>query len=466
MVKESSAGSRLLFALSVPFLFISYKAGFVREDGHVFIFFGAWSLFCLLFQAVIGHSPRTRKLKRKLKRKLERAKIIAFSLAVILLASAVNSLYGASQPGLVQSNFNSPIAFTANISDFVQSVYAPSQLQSLIQNLQLVAQPSTAQARYNGTVVAARSAYPLSNETIAMLRGHTVDVLPWDFSLAYVYGLQWDPAPVFQSYSAYTPYLDEVNARHYTSPGSPDFVLYTWEDLDGRDPFFDEPLAFMALVCNYKLVGNDSQFFILQRNSNACGSSELMSAQEVSFDQPVCVPTSQTPVIARVFIESSWFGVVAGLAYKIPDVTIQLQYSNGQWENHRLVVATAADGLLLSPGFLSASIPASYPHTLPVNCLAFFTNGTEYYNPTIRVEFYAILNGTVFDLNHSESKPPQSISPAGFNALGSSLNPHLQVRSEGPKQNTQDFSTTQLDPRRILTPVLVHRSTLRRPVKR
>jgi hypothetical protein len=411
ITKRSSVRSRLFFALSIPFLFITYKEGFVREDLHVLIFFAAWSLFCLLFQAVTAHSPR------------KRAKIIAIGLAVILLGSGVE-LWGMT---FLHSNSSSPIVFAANISEFVEAVYAPSRLQSVSQDLQLVAQQRRAQAIYNDTVVAARSAYPLSNKTLAIFHGHTVDVLPWDVSLAYVYGLQWDPAPIFQSYSAYTPYLDEVNARHYTSLGSPDFVLYKFETIDGRYPLFDEPLALMTLACNYKLVGNDSQFFILQRNGNACSSSELMSVQEVSFGQPVQVPISQAPVTARVFLENSWLGVVSGLAYKIPDATINLQYGNGQSENHRLVVATAADGLLLRPGFLSASIPAP-----SVDQITFLTNGPQYYSSTIRVEFYKILTGTGLDLNHSEGKSLQYISPGGVKTLGSSLNPHLHVRKDGP----------------------------------
>lgn len=36
--------------------------------------------------------------------------------------------------------------------------------------------------------------------TVALLRGHRVDVDPWEQSVAWLYGLDWQPVPVFQDY--------------------------------------------------------------------------------------------------------------------------------------------------------------------------------------------------------------------------------------------------------------------------
>jgi hypothetical protein len=384
LIARSSLQTRLLFGLAIPFLFITYKEGFVREDlGHMFIFLAAWASFCFLFQAVITY--RSGRL----------AKIVAVCLALIILGSGIEAW------GMTYAEKTlSPTGLGANISEFAEMVYAPSRFRSVLQDIELAVSYNKAQAVFNQTLATTRLAYHLSETTAAVLRGHTVDVLPWDVSLAYAYDLKWDPAPVFQSYSAYTPYLDEVNALHYMKQGSPDFVLYSYQNLDGRYPLFDEPLALVALMCNYKLVGYDTQFLILQRRTGStCGGSRLISVQDVTFGHPIQVPSSEgTPVIARVFIQASWLGVISELAYKIPNVTIGMKNSNRESENYRLVVATARDGLILREGFLSTSIPA-----VSIEQMVFSTSGPEYYNPEVRVEFYEILPASGSNLTNSQN---------------------------------------------------------------
>ena len=41
-------------------------------------------------------------------------------------------------------------------------------------------------------------------------------------------GWRWSPRPVFQSYSAYTPALDQLNASHLASRESADHILMQW----------------------------------------------------------------------------------------------------------------------------------------------------------------------------------------------------------------------------------------------
>lgn len=53
---------------------------------------------------------------------------------------------------------------------------------------------------------------------LAGLRGRTVNALPWDVSLVVDKHLRWDPVPEPQTYSAYTPYLDHIDATQLASP--------------------------------------------------------------------------------------------------------------------------------------------------------------------------------------------------------------------------------------------------------
>ena len=47
--------------------------------------------------------------------------------------------------------------------------------------------------------------YALPPARCGALRGHTVAVEPWEAGAAWAYELDWQPQPVFQNYSAYTP---------------------------------------------------------------------------------------------------------------------------------------------------------------------------------------------------------------------------------------------------------------------
>ena len=48
---------------------------------------------------------------------------------------------------------------------------------------------------------------------------------PHETSLAWTYELDWQPVPVLQLYSAYTPYLDQVNTSALEGPSAPTGVL-------------------------------------------------------------------------------------------------------------------------------------------------------------------------------------------------------------------------------------------------
>src|SRR5215831_9316414 len=59
-----------------------------------------------------------------------------------------------------------------------------------------------------------RAAHPLDADTLRLLEDKTVDVFTTDVALIYGYDLDWSPRPVIQSYQAYTPVLDGMNAQH------------------------------------------------------------------------------------------------------------------------------------------------------------------------------------------------------------------------------------------------------------
>src|ERR1700722_950414 len=74
----------------------------------------------------------------------------------------------------------------------------------------------------------------------------TVNVLPWETDVIPANGWDWRPAPVFQSYAAFTPALDRLDAEHYASASAADFVLLNFPAIDRRHPFLETPVSWRA----------------------------------------------------------------------------------------------------------------------------------------------------------------------------------------------------------------------------
>ncbi|MFT3794526.1 hypothetical protein [Flavobacterium sp.] len=81
----------------------------------------------------------------------------------------------------------------------------------------------------------------------------TIDVYPWDIRLLFDNGLHYLPRPICQSYTAYTPYLEQRNFDHYNGPKAPEYVLYEYLSTDNRYALFDEAKVNLALSRNYLL---------------------------------------------------------------------------------------------------------------------------------------------------------------------------------------------------------------------
>jgi hypothetical protein len=93
----------------------------------------------------------------------------------------------------------------------------------------------------------------------------SVDVMPWESSIAVLNELNYQPRPIPQSYSAYTPWLDNLNARFLASTNAPAYILYACAQnaaIDARPAAWDESLTKMALLENYAF---DSEFKLPMR---------------------------------------------------------------------------------------------------------------------------------------------------------------------------------------------------------
>ena len=125
---------------------------------------------------------------------------------------------------------------------------------------------------------------------VTALAGHTLAAETLEDGITFAYpGLRWDPEPVLQSYSAYTSYLDKLDARFLSSPRAPERILYQPVTINDRDPWWEPPATLEAMYCHYRQIGPVGHWLLLAR---VAGAGRCGPATVIRFRPP---PTSASP---------------------------------------------------------------------------------------------------------------------------------------------------------------------------
>lgn len=139
--------------------------------------------------------------------------------------------------------------------------------------------------------LAARAEYGLPAGVVAATAGHPVSVDPWEATLPWAYGMRWEPLPVFQVYAAYTPYLDELNARALASAPADQIVLR--EDrapIDGRNSRWETPRYQLVIACEYTHDMREGRWSLLRHGPDRCGEPRTVATREVRAGETVDTP--------------------------------------------------------------------------------------------------------------------------------------------------------------------------------
>jgi hypothetical protein len=217
-----------------------------------------------------------------------------------------------------------------------------------------------------------QASYGIDPATLAAIGGHTVHLDPYQTSVAFAYPeLRWAPLPVFQSYSAYTPPLDRINADLLRSavaperilrgyePAAPTDLLRSWigrplrpgevlpSTVDGRFRWFESPDGTLEMFCRYVQTVASDRWQVLARTDRSCGPPEPLGTVKAQAGEAVSVPIETRPdrfVIVRIGgVQPSLLGRVRAALFKARDWHIKLDDTR-----YRLVPDTATDGLLLA----------------------------------------------------------------------------------------------------------------------
>jgi hypothetical protein len=153
--------------------------------------------------------------------------------------------------------------------------------------------PGRVEQRIQQAKARQRAIYAVPPRFIETIGSKTVHVDPDETSVVWAYNLAWRPAPVFPTYSAYTPALDKLNSD--TLVDGPEFVLSRVSatspatGIDGRLATQESPLYTRALLCNYAVSGVENHWALFTRTAPHCGPLIELSEIDVG-KEPVTVP--------------------------------------------------------------------------------------------------------------------------------------------------------------------------------
>jgi len=243
--------------------------------------------------------------------------------------------------------------------------------------------------------------YRVDPKTLKLIGDRPVDVYPWDASLAWALGLNWDPQPVFQAYSAYTPALDDLNADALSSRDGPQRILRhlvapghrrsaSTFGLEGRYAPYDTPAATLAMICNFQPLRTTSRYQVLGRTPDRCGAPRPLGSVSADLGRSVPVPAPRRPnelVFARVH------GLATSGAERLWTLLYRAALRHVVFDGNRvfrLVAANAGDGLVLRAP-RGVDFPAPFAMSPQARNVGFDVQDTTASpSGSVRIDFYAM----------------------------------------------------------------------------
>jgi hypothetical protein len=177
----------------------------------------------------------------------------------------------------------------------------------------------------------------------------TIDVMGHEQWAALANDLNYRPRPVIQGYSAYTPYLQDINQRRLMDPDSPKYLLYNSETIDDRLPMLDDSAAIAAMLNNYIPVAQDDKFILMRYHGSLPLNFFQVNQQTLRFGEKLDLSKwNREPVFISIKMTPTLIGRIVKLIYKLSPQYIHVETSSGRLR-YRFVPIMGERPFLITP---------------------------------------------------------------------------------------------------------------------
>jgi hypothetical protein len=359
-IRRTAWGIPLLIAIS----FLCFKSAMVREDSHAYPFPFEMGVLALLILA-LASTPRSR--------------------FVVGLFAAASIVFGVAQldeppyPAIPVERLEG-LAALANLNQYLHWPAAVAAMAQSTQRFLIVDR--------------------LPHEFGPYVEGKRVTAYPTEIAMLPANHLRWQPLPVIQAYSAYTPALDSLNANALASAAGPNAILLQWDAIDGRQPFYESPRSWWAILDWYDLKQRSLNWpqsvCVLTRRSTPRFESPVPAGTLVAhWGQKITLPpvAADEALLMQADIGESLTGLVKRELFRGTPITVRATLGSGFIESRRLIRVNLPEGVLVSDwpnslGPLAAMMAGRGSFTKDrVVSISFHTYRPGDFRPAIRIRW-------------------------------------------------------------------------------
>lgn len=346
---------------------VVFKAGMVRHDPEHFNAAGFYLATLAAAVASLAFGPAS-SLPAPLRNRFAPLLLLSFA-AGLRIATAFGTLLTTRPPLQIASR-------PGNAALLLEATAIPERRAQL-----------RAERRRQREAVRSRS------ERLPIPAGSTADILPWDIQVVASGDDRYRPRPILQSYSAYSPRLQQLNRDFFRSPGAPEHVVLSVNPIGSRTPLDLDGPAILEIARSYAFHGLGSEGSLIYRRRPIATlppprpflrlqSQECRSFRPLGSDRLSCgwLPLPKASAGSSLLIElhRNSIGRAQTLLFRPSDVEAVVKFADGAERAYRLVdqapnlmpLVPFVTGTQDLQGFLAAvagsGLPAPGPLPRPV----------------------------------------------------------------------------------------------------
>jgi hypothetical protein len=310
-------------------LYITFKGAFVRHDAHALQATLNTMPIILIFTAVLWSKLDTNRFAWAIGNKKFSAKILygVALFANLLMGSLI--LHHYFNYGYGTYFLNAWKWGSANTAQAIKLISGQVNFQELLDN----------------SAESIRVQNPLPD-----INAKTVDLYPNDVAVVFAHDLPYHPRPIFQSFSAYTSKLAQLNATHLKENGA-ETILFDIQPIDGRLPSSEDGLSWSELLTRYDIKDIEGRYLVLQRNPQPRDYSfEPIKELTIPMGEWIDLPDIQAaPIWVEIDSKPGILGKLASTAFKVPALYMEVETNDGLHTTYRVLADVMDTGFLLSP---------------------------------------------------------------------------------------------------------------------
>lgn len=176
------------------------------------------------------------------------------------------------------------------------------------------------------------------------------DIYSYNQAILISSGNNWAPRPIIQSYSVYTPDLAEKNRDYLLGNSAPDNIFFKVEPIDGRLPSMEDGASWPVLLTHYRPVKQMNDYLQLEKSSaQTLADVKPGVFREYKMGEDVALASTDKIQVARIVIKPTLIGRLANILFKPAELELSATLMNGETRNYRVVSGMLKSGVVISP---------------------------------------------------------------------------------------------------------------------